>query len=230
MPTTIGQLAPQVCSRLEELDPNSPTFWQLNTEIYSALVEACSDLLLLVGRPTNFVNVPYTLQPNSIWQQLPPDLLCITNIYGASGALYKLTLWDMDFTQASWQSTWQNDLGDAVERWWPLGLTAFGVHPAVSVPEPVTVTGLQLVTTETWPYDSSVVIPFQNEIESALEMYAAHWCRIKEGGADFEQSLALYGEYLDQAKRLTELSDRRDPYIFSRNLGIQVGVPQSTAR
>jgi hypothetical protein len=42
--------------------------------------------------------------------------------------------------------------------------------------------------------------------------------------------MALYQSYLDGAKRLTEIEDRRDPVVFSRNLGVQVGVSQTTKR
>lgn len=228
MAITIADLAPQVIARLEEANP--PVFWQLNTEIYSATVEGINDLLLLLGRPTNTVNLPVTLLPNTIWQPMPPGMFCITDIQGPGAAAYKLTLWDMDFTQASWQSSWENDLSDSLQRWFPIGLTNFGIHPAVSVPQPVTVTGIQLVTTETWPYDGTVAFPFQDEVASAIEMYAAHYCRLKESGNEFSESLSLYEQYLAVAERVTEIEDRRDPYIFGRNLGVQAGVKQTTQR
>jgi hypothetical protein len=75
-----------------------------------------------------------------------------------------------------------------------------------------------------------VVLPFHDEFMAAIEKYAAAYLRLKEGGAEFQQSLALYQEYLDDAKRLTEVEDRKDDYIFSRNLGVQVGVSQITKR
>jgi hypothetical protein len=228
--TTIGQMAPQVLARVEEPDPANPIFWGLTTECYSALVEACSDLLILIGRPTNTVQLPVTLLPNTLFQPMPPGMFAVTNVQGPDGDVYKFSQFDMDYSQASWQSSYENDLGDSVLQWWPLGLTAFGIHPAVEVPEPVIVTGIQLVTQQTWPFDGTVVLPFHAEFEAAIEKYAAHYLRFKESGAEFQQSLALYQEYLDDAKRLTEIEDRKDDYIFSRNLGIQVGVAQTTKR
>src|ERR1039458_463927 len=228
--TTIADMVPQLAARVEETNPFAPIFWGLNTEFYSALVEACSDLLILIGRPTNTVSLPVTLLPNSVWQPMPPGMFCIANVQGPDGDVYKFTQFDMDFSQASWGSDYENDLGDSVKQWWPLGLTAFGIHPSVEVPQPVIVTGIQLVTQESWPYDGTVVSPFHEEVNSILEMYAAHILRLKEGGAEFQQSLALYDAYLAGAKRLTEIEDRRDPVVFSRNLGVQVGVAQTTKR
>src|ERR1035438_4284849 len=141
-----------------------------------------------------------------------------------------MSLFDFDYSQASWGSDWEDDLGDSVKQWAPLGLSSFLIHPSVEVPEPVIVTGIQLVTQQTWPFDGTVVLPFHDEFMAAIEKYAAHYLRVKEGGAEFQQSLALYQEYLDDAKRLTEIEDRRDPVIFSRSLGVQVGVPQTTRR
>jgi hypothetical protein len=225
---TISDIAPQVIARLEETNP--PVFWQLNTEIYSGIVEGINDLLLLVGRPTNTVNLPVTLLPNTIWQPMPPGMFCITDIQGPGSAAWKMTMFDMDYTQSSWQSSWENDLSDSFQRWFPVGLTSFGIHPAVSVPQPVTITGIQLVTTEAWPYDGTVVFPFHDEFIAAVEKYAASYCRLKEGGNEFFESLALYQEYLGDAERLTEIEDRRDPYIFGRNLGVQAGVKQTSQR
>lgn len=47
-PTSVAELAPSVLSRVQ--DP-AATFWNLNLEVYSALVEAINDLMLIVGRP-----------------------------------------------------------------------------------------------------------------------------------------------------------------------------------
>lgn len=230
MPTTIGQMAPQTLARVEEPDPANPIFWDLTTECYSALVEAISDLLILVGRPTNLVQLSVTLLPNTHIQPLPPGMFCLTNVQGPEGDVYKMSLFDFDYSQASWGSDWEDDLGDSVKQWAPLGLTSFAIHPSVSVPQPVIVTGIQLVTQQTWPFDGTVVSPFHEEVNSILEMYAAHYLRIKESGGEFQQSLALYQAYLDGAQRLTEIEDRRDPVVFSRNLGVQVGVAQTTKR
>ena len=230
MATTIADLAPQVSARLEELNPSAPIFWQLNTEVYSAIVEGICDLLLLVGRPTNTVDVSYTLQPNTIWQTMPTGMFAITDIFGPGSTAYKMTLFDMDFTQSSWGSDWENQISDSIQRWFPIGLTSFGIFPAVSVPQPVTITGIKLVTQQSWPYDGTVVFPFHDEFLSAVEKYAAFYCRLKEAGNEFSEAIALYEDYLTDAQRLTEIEDRRDSYLFGRNLGVITGVKQTSAR
>ena len=64
----------------------------------------------------------------------------------------------------------------------------------------------------------------------ALEEYAAHYLRLKEGGDEFFGSMALYKSYLAQAKRYTAIQDRRDSYIFDQSVGAPGKVSQTTAR
>src|SRR5208283_2883559 len=49
--TPISALASNVLCRLEENYSSSSVFWNQSFEIYTALVEAMNDLMLLVGRP-----------------------------------------------------------------------------------------------------------------------------------------------------------------------------------
>ena len=73
-------------------------------------------------------------------------------------------------------------------------------------------------------YTGAELVPFHHEAFQWIEMYAAHYCRLKEGSVDFQESLALYQGYLTGAKRMSELEDRRDPLIFSPSFGAQSGV------
>jgi len=226
---TVANLSSQVLFRIEEV-PGASVFWNTQSEIYSALIEAISDLLLLVGRPTQIVNQIVTIQPNTPWQPMPTGMLAITDIMGPNSQVWKYGLFDMDFTQSSWGSDWENDVDSGFQQWFPVGFTMFGIHPSVSSAVQVTVTGVAVPTTNSWPYSGNETVPFSDEFFQALEKYAAHYCRFKEQGNEFQLSLALYQEYLADAERMTAIQDRRDSYIFSKNLGVQVGVPQTTAR
>jgi len=227
--TPISVLAPYVLNRLEE-DTETPVFWSLEYEINTLLIEAISDLLLLVGRPTQIVNVPFTLQPNTPWQVIPDSLFCVTDVQGSSSQVWKVSLFDMDFLQSSWSSGWQNDVGTNVNQWFALGFGMFGIHPSVSVPTTVTLTGIAPATTDAFPYDGSQTVPFHSEFYQALEKYAAGMARMKEGGNEFELGVRLYKDYLQDAQRLTQIEDRRDPYIFTESVGANASVKRTTQR
>src|SRR5437660_12863298 len=102
--TAISVLSNQVLSRVEEANP--PTFWSLTREVYSALIEACNDLLLLVGRPSFLVNQPFNLVPNTVWQTVPKGQLLITDILGPSRPLWRLSPFDTAYVRTRSPSDW----------------------------------------------------------------------------------------------------------------------------
>ena len=228
MPATpISTLAANVQSRLEETVGAPGTFWSLQYELYTALVEGLNDLMLLVGRPTQTLSLPFNLTPNSPWQTIPGGLLLVTDLQGPLGVVHKADLLSMDYVQFSWDGSWQNDVdltGTAPVRWLPLGLNLFAIHPCVGIPTPVTLTGISYPTTDPWPYTGTETVPFHDEFFVALEEYAAHVARFKEGGQAFAGSMALYNSYLQLARRMTAIEDRRDPVLFSPVLGGVVGT------
>lgn len=226
--TPISTLAVNVQNRLEEIPVGAPgTFWSYQFEILTAIVEAMNDLMVLVGRPLQTVNVPYTLTPNTVWQSYPAGVFLITDMWGAGGVIHKVDLNSMDFVMSSWHSDWEQDTSpNGPVRWMPIGMTMFAVHPAPSVPITVNIDAIQYPVAEAWPYTGTETVPFQDEFFEAIEEYAAHYARFKETGQDFQQSLSLYQQYLAVAKRMTDIQDRRDPVIFSTSLGATAGVRQ----
>ena len=217
--TPISVLANNVQNRIEEVAGSSGAWWSRQFEVFSALIEACNDLMLLIGRPTQEVNIPFTLTPNTVWQTVPKGLFLITDIQGAGAPLYKVNLWDLDYTQSSWGSDWEQDVYSQPFRWAPIGFNMFVVHPAVSVPVTVNVTAITYPTTNPWPYTGNEIVPFEDNFFQALEEYGAFYCRIKELGQEFQEGLKLYDQYLANAKRMTSIQDRRDPLIFSSGYG-----------
>lgn len=99
--TAISTLAANVQDRMEE-PRGAGIFWDLATEVYTAIVEGMNDMMMLVGRPTISVNVPLNLVPNTVWQPLPKGLFLITDIIGAQSALRRVSLHDLDYVQSSW--------------------------------------------------------------------------------------------------------------------------------
>ena len=236
--TPISTLAANVLQRLEEnyssgVDSPGPIFWNQSFEIYTAIVEAMNDLMLLVGRPTQTVNTPFNLVPNSVWQKVPKGGFLITDIQGSQGTrIRKGTLFDLDYSQSSWGSDWENDIDPAGPRLWvPIGMTMFVVYPAPSAPQTVMLDGIAYPVAETnFPYTGAETVPFHHEFMQYLEMYGAHYNRIKESTSEFQESLLLYKGYLEGAKRLTEIEDRRDKMIFSPSFGGPAGVQSHVKR
>jgi hypothetical protein len=100
----------------------------------------------------------------------------------------------------------------------------FGVHPAPLTPISVNITFVAYPTSDTWPYSGAETVPFHNEFFEAIEQYAAHYARIKEIGAEFKESMALYQAYLTLAERMTQIESRKDSLLFSRSFGGTTGL------
>jgi len=227
--TPISTLATNVLERLE--DPTS-IFWNEQFEIYTGLVEAMNDLMMLVGRPTQTVGMQFNLTPNSVWQYLPKGLFLISDVWGPQSRLRKGTLFDLDYTMPSWGPDWENDTDPAGPTMWaPIGMNIFAVHPAPSVPQTVLLDGIAYPVAETaFPYNGNEIVPFHHEFFEYLEMYTAHYARIKEMTSEFQESIMLYQNYLQGAKRLTTIEDRRDPLIFSPSFGARAGLQSHVQR
>jgi hypothetical protein len=230
MATPISTLAANIQSRLEEIPGGAGQWWSAQLEIYSAIMEAQSDLLLLVGRPTQAVNIPLTLTANSVWQFVPKGYLAITDIQGAGSPLYKVNLWDLDYLQTSWGSDWTQDVDDVARRWAPIGFNMFVVHPAPSTPQTVNVTAIQYPTSDVWPYTGNEGVVFEDNFFQLIEEYAAFYCRIKELGGEFQEGVKLFEQYLQGAKRMTAIQDLRDPLLFTSGYGAANNINPTTKR
>lgn len=229
--TPISTLGLNVLNRLEEnAPPYGPIFWSLQYEIYSGLVEAMNDLLLLIGRPTQAVTQPIILTPNTVWQPVPKGIFLLTDLYGPQGALRQVTVPGMDYVQASWGPDWENDVADYPLHWGAVGFNYFIVHPAPKAPLQLTLNAIQYPAMDNWPYQGTELVPFQHEFHVALELYAAGYAMMKETGREAEEGVTMYGQYLALAQRMTQIADMRDPVIFSKALGAPTVVDAATKR
>jgi hypothetical protein len=202
----------------------------LQYEVYPAIAEAISELLLIVGRPTQYFNSPIGINSNSCFQTMPPGVLAITNISVNGSALKKTTLRALDYTQASWSSAWESDRGPVPLRWAPLGLGMFIVHPAPLQPIWANGTGIAYPFLDGWPYSGADVSPFHKEVDQAIQMYAASYLRVKEVGQDAEIGFELYRQFQKIAQRLTVLEDRKDDLVWTQSFGAPTAPSQVSKR
>ncbi len=228
--TPISVLANNVQSRLEEVPGSQGAWWSRQMEIYSAISEAMNDLLLLVGRPGQVVNFPFALTPNTPWQTIPKGIMCVTDIQGAGSALYKISLWDLDVLQTAWGSDWQQDVGPVALQWCPIGFNKFVVHPAPAYPQTVNIYAISYPIQQTWPYDGTSTVPFEDNYFQLIEEYAAFYCRIKELGTEFQEGMKLFEQYMAGARRMTQIQDLRDPLLFTMGYGGSQNVNPTTKR
>jgi hypothetical protein len=227
-PTTISTLAGNVLARLQ--DPDA-TFWDLKLAVYPALVEAINDLMLIIGRPTTLYQIPIQLVPNVCWQPMPENMLAITNVQSNLQSLWKVSLRTMDFTQSSWTSSWETDVAASPLRWFPLGMTFWGVHPAVSQLTTVLVTGVGYpVPQAVFPPTGLESTVFHEEFNQALELYATAYLRLCELGDDAQEGQELYQAYLKIAQRMTSIEDRRDSLSYSQAFGVPNAPSRVTLR
>lgn len=226
---TISTLEPYVAARIEELPNGGEVFWSETEEVYSGLVEALCDMLLLVGRPDLIVSQPLTINPNTPWQSMPSGFFCLTNLQGPASEVYKVRLQDLDYAQVAGPD-WEQDIGDSITTWAPIGLNMFAVHPSVSVAQTVLATGIASPITSIWPFAASTPVNFQDNFFEALEKYAASYLRFKEASSEFKEGVGLYQEYLNNAKTMTRLQDRIDPWLFGGATGAQITANPNTKR
>ena len=69
------------------------------------------------------------------------------------------------------------------------------------------------------PYTGAETIPFQNEFATAFPKYAAANLRMKEGGAEAEESETVYQAYMQDIKALSEFQGRLDNLVYSQAFG-----------
>jgi hypothetical protein len=225
--STLAALAPQVSERLQD---DSNVFWSLDYEVYGGLAEGISELLLLVGRPTNVVTTPFSPAVNSVWNTVPSPILFITDVLVAGAQLKKTSLRSLDVTLASWGPNWESDRASLPKRWAPVGVGMFVLHPAPLTPITIELSGIEIPFTDPWPPTGAETSPFQTEFDQALQIFAAHYARIKEGGAEFSEGVKLYTQFLEIGQRMTTIQDRRDALVFTRSFGTPTAPSHVSSR
>ena len=225
--STVAELARSTMDRVQ--DPDG-IFWKRENEVYSAIVEGISELMLMIGRPLIQYNTIVTLTPNTVWQPMPSGVLAITNIQSAGSLLWKTSLHSLDYLQASWRGDWESDRATLPLRWAPLGLTTFIVHPAPTQPIQVTLAGVTYPVTSTWPFDGTQTSPWHKEVDDALEMYAASYLRIKDLGDDMLEGQQIYKAFQTIGQRLSMIEDRKDDLVWSASFGARTAPSQVSKR
>lgn len=224
--STLQQLANAVQDKLEE-PRGFGIYWNAQNEINPALVEAMNEAALITGDPEVRPGVVTTLQvgggvagyPPFIYP-MPTDALLIVRLDSTtSGAIKKITTCDLDRLYPGWEG----QTGSTIKRWFPVGMSLFGVWPQLTVPQQIRLTYVGFPVTDSYPYSSTDVSPFREEYNDGFTEYAAHVCRLKESGPDFQQSIPQYQSFLDKMTSLTKFAARRGISRFTK-IGRQANI------
>jgi len=213
MPITLMQLATEVLNRLEE-NPSAPVFWNLQGEVYPAIVFAANEAALITGEPEVIQITPFTLTANTSLFSLPAAAIALLRIQ-APQWLTKTSLWDMDRMLPGWES----DVGPTPDYWFPVGLTQFCIHPQLQGNVTAFLTYLALPVPTVTPYTGLETLDYQPEFQEGIIDYAAHVLQAKEGGKEFQSSAKLYDRFLAKMTQLSNFSYRTGSIKFTRTVG-----------
>jgi hypothetical protein len=231
--STFADIEVMVLDRIEE-DRISPRFWSLQDEIRVFLVEALNELTLITGEPEFRSGSLFNIPANQTIHDLPADCLTLLRIESAN-PVTKTFLHRMDQFKPGWQAdvigagefvSYPNE----IQHWFPIGLTKFGVWPKLNAAIDVTLHYVQLPVTAARPYLGTTAINLREEFREALADYSHHVSCLKEGGPEFEQSLAAYDRFLARASELSKLAWRKDALRFTKSMGSPVRVAEVIQR
>lgn len=181
-----------VLYRLGE-DPAAPIHWS-RAEILDLVWEGLLEATLISGHLQAAVNV--TLAGNSI--QAAPNHIAILHVRIGNSSLQEYSVDELDAGRPGWVN--EAPVG-VPSRWSPIGTTKLLTEPRSGSSSPVAVcTVLQFPAV----LAEASVIPLEDEYVEALENYAFSAARLKEGGAEWKQSLADYDRCLQRIGQLAE--------------------------
>lgn len=214
--STLNDLGGRVQDRLEEVR-GPGQFWSLQNEVYVNLVEAMNEAMLLTGEPQIRPSSVTSLTQNSNLQPLPAGALAVIRVEGLNSvAIRKFYTCDLDRQYPAWE----NDTATSISAWFPVGLTQWGVYPKLTVPQQVIVTYIGFPVTAPLPYTGAENVPYQEEYCEGFVDYAAHVCRLKESGSEFQESMAEYDRFLGKMQDMTSFAKRKDRLRYTRAVAV----------
>jgi len=220
----LDDLAVRVQDRLEEVREGLPNigfnFWDLPTEIRPAIVEGMNEAALITAMPEIRVATPVTLNVGGLGGGLPPfvyappdDCVILLRIDApGGGAVNKVFVCDLDRQIPGWEGK----TGTTIKRWFPIGLSMFGVYPTLTAEQQVFMSYVAVPVPTGPPYSGTEVSPFRQEYNEAFEEYAAHVCRLKESGPDFQESIPELQNFQDRMVSLTKFVARTGLTRFTK--------------
>ncbi len=166
-------------------------------QVTSVLNEVLRRVNLTTGFTQTTVPVPGYTVANQLLYPTPPGILIPTKVYYEERELEKYSLAKLAQKHRNWAidtNQWQGQ----VARWFPLGLTTFGIHPLdANGGGLLEVQGVAPITPLVLPDD---VVQLNDELAEILVEYARGRLMLKEPGAPFNAASAAYQDFIRAMK------------------------------
>lgn len=222
MAITLLDVLQDALARTEENCEDGPEFWSEQYEYLPQIVDSMFEANLITGT-VQANKVAVTLQPDSNYFSLqqnppvgvPPGVLFAIRMR-APYALRKTTLKGLSDIVPGWERT---QPAEQIIAWFPLGVSAFGIWPQVSVETQVIMDFIVSPVVSTRPYATSLPVPFEEQFISAFSEFAAVMLRSKELGGEAEEADIIYQAYLEKMKGLSRWQNRLDSLVLSQVAG-----------
>lgn len=191
---TVAEIIDQVLRRLGE-DPVAPIHWRRD-EILDYIQEGIVELNLITGEIQATGSIPLNSTANLY--DMPESAIAPLSARVNGRYLRRDAVEDLDEELIpKWQAA--GSTASAPKLWAPLGLTLIAITPRPVVNLSMDVTYLAHPLPRQDASQETGLLP---EYDIAVEDYAVSRAHFKDGGAEFQQSLADYTRYLDAAQQL----------------------------
>lgn len=196
MQLTLADLRARVLARV---DGNSLLY--PNVEIDTYINEGIKSINLAVGFIQRSVIIPYQMQPNRVFYDIPNEIIFPLRLKVENTYLQPSSLLNIGRSTPQWITDTTSNTNSPVASWVRFGFRKFAVHPASSIG------GMDLTMTGVGEpkllVNASDTINFSNDILSAFDLYASFALLIKESPKEFALASENYKAYLRLLKKLT---------------------------
>lgn len=189
--TLASAVIDSVLLRLGEI-PGAPLHWT-RAEILNLVWEGVVEATLITGHLQTEASVTLATSNNL---QTAPSHIAILHIRIGNKVLQKYTMDELDAKNPNWAAAAMG----LPSTWMPFGATQFLIYPATFISRVAVCTVLQYPPVMI----ESDALLIEDEYVEAIVDYAFSAARLKEGGAEWKQSLAGYERYLSRIGQLAE--------------------------
>jgi hypothetical protein len=202
---TLEALRAQVYSHLED-----NTVFYTQAEVDDAINDAIRVLNLFTGFISATASVT-SVNTGAVYA-VPAGILIPTRVAFLGRPLGRSSFRSMGRSRQNWLAESTETQQSPVERWVPMGLNKFAIHPYDGIGgRQITVTG---VAEPTPLAGSSDEAQYPSEFQDALTLYAVHSLLLKAGGMAARSAMMQYQSFLSRMKDLRRYQAKINPIFF----------------
>lgn len=212
--TTAAQIIDRVLERVDE-STSDPRFWS-RAELLQHVNDGFLELTIMCGQLTS--NRTYAMVGAKV-QAVPSGAIAIMHLAYSSQVIEKSSVELFDRNNANWD----NQSG-VLTKWAPCGLDRWFCDRQPTTAQSVVLTTLDRPAT----LAEGTTIDLDPEYVEGLEYYAFHMARFKESGAEFDQAMTAYDDFLAIVGHKEQRTFSQMWTLWSRDPNADTGVGYST--